>query len=273
MGFASWPLAGVPTVSAAPTPSIERTLGPKLPILMRFAILTGGSKGLGLALCETLAERGYRVLEFSRNAPHAHSVQIDLSSTRDSHRIAGAAIASLGGDNVEELLAINNAGTLDPIGPASRKEPAAILANLNTNFTSAILVLAEIVTHFQATACRKVLADNSSGAALKGYAGWSLYCAAKAGMENYIRALALEQQREPHPFIPVNVDPGVIDTEMQALIRSSLASDFPEIERFIKRKEQGALVQPVKVAAAVCRILELPALSFGARYEVSDHGA
>jgi benzil reductase ((S)-benzoin forming) len=248
-------------------------LGHKLPILMRLAILTGGSKGLGLALCETLAERGYRVLEFSRNAPHAYSVRVDLSSPSDSHRIAAAAIASLDAEHVEELLVINNAGTLDPIGPASRKETAAILANLNTNFTSAILVLTEIVAHFQSTACRKVLANISSGAALKGYAGWSLYCAAKAGMENYIRALALEQQAEPHPFIPVNVDPGVIDTEMQALIRSSSVSDFPDIERFVKRKEQGALVSPVKVAAAACRILELPSLSYGARYEVGDHVA
>jgi benzil reductase ((S)-benzoin forming) len=240
---------------------------------MRLAILTGGSKGLGLALCEEFSGRGYRVLEFSRSAPHTYSVRVDLSSPSGSHQIVAAALASLGGEHIEELLVINNAGTLDPIGPASRKQRDAILGNLNTNFTSAILVLTEIVAHFQATECRKVLANISSGAAQKGYAGWSLYCAAKAGFENYIHALALEQQAEPHPFIPVNIDPGVIDTEMQALIRSSSASDFPTIERFIKRKEQGALVSPARVAAAACRILELPSLSYGARYEVGDHGA
>ncbi len=240
---------------------------------MRLAILTGGSKGLGLALCEALAGRGYRVLEFSRSAPHTYSVRVDLSSPSDSHQIVAAALASLGDEHIEELLVINNAGTLDPIGPASRKRRDAILGNLNTNFTSAILVLTEIVAHFQATKCRKVLANISSGAAQKGYAGWSLYCAAKAGMENYIRALALEQQAEPHPFIPVNIDPGVIDTDMQAFIRGSSASDFAEVERFIKRKEQGALVSPALVAAAACRILELPSLSHGARYDVGDHGA
>ncbi|KQP21572.1 SDR family NAD(P)-dependent oxidoreductase [Pseudorhodoferax sp. Leaf267] len=240
---------------------------------MRLAILTGGSRGLGLALCEALAERGYRVMEFSRGAPHAYSVRLDLSSPGDSHRIAATAVASFGNKHIEELLVVSNAGTLDSIGPASRQERAAVLANVNTNFTSAILVLTEIVAHFQDTPCRKVLANISSGAAQRGYAGWSLYCAAKAGMENYVRALALEQQLEPHPFIPINVDPGVIDTEMQALIRSSSAADFPEIERFIKRKEQGALVSPEKVAGAVCHILQLTSLSFGARYEVGDYGA
>jgi benzil reductase ((S)-benzoin forming) len=240
---------------------------------MRLAILTGGSKGLGLALSEALSERGYRVLEFSRGAPHAYSVRMDLSVPSESHHIMNAALAALGGERVEDLLVINNAGTLDPIGPAARKDRDAILANLNTNFTAAILVLTTVVAHFQAIECRKVVANISSGAAQKGYAGWSLYCAAKAGMENFIRALALEQQIEHHPFIPVNIDPGVMDTEMQALIRISSAADFPEIERFIKRKEQGALASPVDIAAAVCRILELPALNFGARYEVGNYQA
>lgn len=240
---------------------------------MRLALLTGGSKGLGLALCETLDERGYQVVEFSRSAPHAYSVRTDLSSPSASRRVVAAAIAVFRDEHIEEILVINNAGTLDPIGPASRKPSDAVVANLNTNFTSAILILTEIVGHFQAIACRKVLANMSSGAAQKGYAGWSLYCAAKAGMENFVHALAVEQQAEPHPFIPVNINPGVMDTDMQAMIRASSVADFPDLERFIQRKEQGALVSPAKVATAVCRILALPSLAYGAHYDVSDYGA
>lgn len=238
---------------------------------MRLAILTGGSKGLGLAICEILTEQGFRVMEFSRSAPHSYSVRADLSSPVDSLKVVSHAIASLGDDPIEELLVINNAGTLEPIGPAYRKARAASIANLNTNLVSAILILTEIVGHFQAVSCRKVLANISSGAALKGYFGWSLYCAAKAGMENFVHSVALEQQTEPHPFIPINVDPGVIDTEMQALIRASSASDFPDLERFIQRKERGGLMPPASVAAAVVRILELPSLSYGARYDVGDY--
>lgn len=240
---------------------------------MRLAIITGGSKGLGLALCETLAAQDYRVLEFSRSAPHAYSVRADLAAPCDSQRVVAAALAAVGGAPIEELLVINNAGTLAPIGPASRQQRDAILANLNTNFTSAILILSEIVGHFQATACRKVVANISSGAAQQGYAGWSLYCAAKAGMENYVQALALEQEAEPHPFIPINIAPGVIDTGMQALIRASSASDFPQVQRFIQRQQQGALAAPALVAAAVCRILALPSLVYGARYDVADYGS
>ncbi len=240
---------------------------------MRLALITGGSRGLGLALCELLASSGYRVLEFSRSAPHAWSTRLDLSSPGDCRGLAAAALAPFAGARIEELLVINNAGMLEPIGPAPRKDAAAVLANLNANFTSPILVLTEIVARFQAAACRKVLVNISSGAAQKGYAGWSLYCAAKAGLDNYIRALALEQQAEPHPFIPININPGVIDTGMQALIRNTPAQDFPELERFIRRKQEGELAAPAYVAAAICRIVALPSLSFGARYEVSDYQA
>lgn len=240
---------------------------------MRLALLTGGSRGLGLALHEALSRGGYRVIEFSRSGSHAGSVQVDLSDPAASRARVACTLSDLDPAAVDELLVIHNAGALDPIGPASRKDPAAVLANLQANFTSPVLLIAEVVGYFQAAPCRKVLANISSGAALKGYAGWSLYCAAKAGLENHIRALALEQQTEAQPFTPINIDPGVMDTDMQALIRRSSVVDFPDLARFIRRKEQGALVAPAEVAAAVCRILALPTLTAGGRYDVAEHGA
>jgi benzil reductase ((S)-benzoin forming) len=240
---------------------------------MRVALLTGGSRGLGLALRAVLTTRGFRVLEFSRTSPHEFSVRVDLSSPERSLEAVVMALSTLRNEHLEELVVINNAATLEPIGPAYRKSRSAVLANLNTNYTSAILILTEIVSHFQDTACRKVLANVSAGAASNGYFGWSLYCAAKAGVENFIRALAIEQDAEAHPFFAINVDPGNVDTDMQATVRSSSPADFLAIERFVRRKEQGELMSPTDAAVAFCRILELPSLSNGARYDVRDHAA
>ena len=240
---------------------------------MRLAIITGGSKGLGFALCTQFSKLGYRVLEFSRTAPHKFSVCVDLSLPEDSRRCIASAIAAFDTASLSELVVINNAGTLEPIGPSSKKLSPALLANLNTNFTSSILGLTEIIAKFQPAPCRKIVVNISSGAAQKGYAGWSLYCAAKAGMEGFIRALAIEQQAEPYPFIPINIDPGVIDTEMQALIRASTALDFPDLDRFVRRKELGGLVAPSEVAAAVLRILDSRSLSYGGRYDASNTDA
>lgn len=239
---------------------------------MKLLIITGGSRGLGNALCKEFNARGYKILEFSRSAPHEYSIRIDLADPEQSRVIVADAVRSIDDSELDELIVISNAGMLGPIGPTSSKAYSDLTSNMNTNFASAVLVLTEVIARFQAAACRKVIVNISSGAALKGRAGWSLYCAAKAGMENFIRSVALEQQAQPQPFIPINIDPGLIDTEMQALIRSSSPLDFPELARFIQRKEQGLLVPPDKVAAAVLRILDQGSLSFGQRYMTSDYG-
>jgi benzil reductase ((S)-benzoin forming) len=238
---------------------------------MRLALITGGSRGLGLALCEQLNAQGFRVIEFSRSAPHAWSVQTDLSSPEEIGRAVATAVDEIGDTPLRELLVIGNAGIVDPIGPASHKQQNAVICNLNTNFTSGILFITAVIALFQTHNCRKVIANISSGAAQHGYAGWSLYCASKAGLENFIHALALEQQAEMHPFVAININPGVIDTEMQAVIRAASAQDFPEVNKFIQRKEQGVLVPPEKVAAATLRILALSSLAYGASYSTSDY--
>jgi benzil reductase ((S)-benzoin forming) len=245
----------------------RQVLGKHMVDTTRLAIITGGSRGLGRALCEQFLARGFQVIEFSRTAPHAYSVRVDLASPESCRAAVAHAIASVDLKTLQELVVVNNAGTLDPIGASSQKPSAAVLANLNINFTSAIMVLAELTAKFQSAPCRKVLANISSGAAQRGLAGWSLYCASKSGMEAYIRALAIEQEGEPHPFTAININPGVIDTEMQAMIRASSAADFPDVDRFQQRKEQGALAAPADVAAAVLRIVASPALVGGGRYE------
>jgi benzil reductase ((S)-benzoin forming) len=238
---------------------------------MKLLLITGGSRGLGRALCEQFQSRGYKSLEFSRSAPHQYSIRIDLADPETSRLIVANVIEPIDPSQLQELIVISNAGMLEPIGPTSDQSHSDLIKNMNTNYLSAVLVLTEIIAKFQTAACRKVIVNISSGAALKGRAGWSLYCAAKAGMENFIRALALEQQPQPQPFIPINVDPGVIDTEMQALIRETSSSDFPDVDLFIRRKHQGLLVSPHKVATAIIHILAQESLSFGERYEASKY--
>ncbi len=237
---------------------------------MRLALITGGSRGLGQALTIQLESSGYHVVEFSRSGSHAHSVHVDLSKPEQSREVFRRALAGIEATHLDELIVINNAGTLDPIGPAWRKPNEAVLQNLNTNFVSGIVFISEVTSRFQAAKGRKVIANISSGAALKGHAGWTLYCAAKAGLENFVRALALEQQGEQHPFVVINVGPGLIDTDMQTFLRASSESDFPELQRFIRRKAEGELRPPSEVAAAILRIVGQAKIEGGARYDSHD---
>lgn len=82
------------------------------------------------------------------------------------------------------------------------------------------------------------------------------------------RAIAVEERLEAHPFIPVSVDPGVMDTEMQAVIRKALTADFPDVECFRKRKTEGGLVAPEAVAKALIAIATRENLEAGVCYDL-----
>ena len=228
---------------------------------MKLAIVSGGSKGLGHAIAEKLIVDGYQVVEFSRSAPHAYSIKLDFSAPDLMLPALSANLEALAAKQWDEIVVVSNAASLSPIGPTSKKNSMAVLANMNINFTSAILFMSEVIKHFQSHPCRKVLASISSGAALKAYSGWSLYCSAKAGLESYVRTVAVEQENETSPFVMLNVDPGVMDTDMQSLIRSSHKDDFPAVDYFIHRKESGELRTPDQVAIGVVKILHSDATS------------
>ncbi|MDD2344087.1 MAG: SDR family NAD(P)-dependent oxidoreductase [Tolumonas sp.] len=228
---------------------------------MKLAIISGGSKGLGHAIAEKLIVAGYQVVEFSRSAPHAYSIKLDFSAPDLMLPALSANLETLAAKQWDEIVVVSNAASLSPIGPTSKKNSMAVLANININFTSAILFMSEVIKHFQSHPCRKVLASISSGAALKAYSGWSLYCSAKAGLESYVRTVAVEQETETSPFVMLNIDPGVMDTDMQSLIRSSHKDDFPAVDYFIHRKESGELRTPDQVAIGVVKILHSDATS------------
>jgi benzil reductase ((S)-benzoin forming) len=236
---------------------------------MRLAIISGGSRGLGEKLCDQYQAQNFEVIEFSRTAPHAYSVALDLALVNDVSQIVSDALTPLAMCEWQEIVVISNAGMLTPVGAASKKDIASVIANLNTNFVSGIVFMTEVLRHFQYHTGKKTLASISSGAALGERAGWSLYCAAKAGLEHFIRSVAKEQDAESQPFKMINVDPGLIDTGMQSVIRHSSIEDFPSLEQFKNRKDMGLLATPVKVAEAIVCIIEASNVGNGERIKVS----
>ena len=160
-------------------------------------------------------------------SPIAYSVATDFASPLDAHNTVSNALKAVDPNQLEQLLVVSNAATLQPIGPVSRKPADTILANININLSSPVLFISAVISKFQTAACRKVIANISAGAAGQGVFGWSLYCAAKVGMENFIRSLATEQATQPYPFVPVNIDPGVVDTDMHVAAASASLADFP----------------------------------------------
>ncbi len=223
---------------------------------MRLAIISGGSKGLGHALCTTCKQRGFEIVEFSRSAPHRFSVKVDFADPAIAVCCISDALKAFSCRMWKEILVFNNAGTIVPSGPVSQKEPKDVICSLNVNFTSGILFLSEVIAQFGQHDCKKTVVNISSGAVENVRSGWSLYCATKAGMAKFIHTVAVEQKRAVHPFTLLNINPGVMDTAMQSAIRELKEDDFPDVALFRRRKECGELHSPQEAASEIIRVVE-----------------
>jgi benzil reductase ((S)-benzoin forming) len=236
----------------------------------RLAVVSGGSRGLGRALCEQALAQGFRVIELSRSAPHAYSIRADLTQPVLAAQALAAALRGVDAASLDEFVFIGNAGVIEPLGAAARQSAAALRANLNVNVVSAITLFGVVIDALQDAPARKVLVNVGSGAAHTARAGLSLYGAAKAGLEQFMRAVALEQAAQRHPFIAVTIDPGALDTGMQSALREADAQDVPAAVDFAQRHARGELASADDVAATLWRIARLPALAGGARHHVRE---
>lgn len=234
----------------------------------KVCLLVGGSKGLGSALLDTYVEGGFRVVEFSRSGESEHHVSVDLSRRETAIDTIDEAMQSVLKDSVDEVHLILNAAVLSPAGRLYMSEPKQWWSHIDVNFTLPISIMGRFQTLFKDAPCRKVVGFVSSGAARTALDGWSLYCASKAGVEHFIRTMAFEQARLPHPIECANLNPGVMDTDMQATIRSLDEEQFTQVEHFQQMHSEGVLASPSTVASNIFKALSKPFES-GAIVDVS----
>ncbi len=192
---------------------------------LRVAV-TGGTSGLGLALVESLHERGAavafiarqgdRVSEVARQHLGTHGIVGDVSEKDTTYPIAMQITAALGGLDV----LINNASSLGPV-------PLELLADTDCEDLEAALAT-NVVGPFRLTkallgalgasarAGRPALIVNiTSDAAVTPYAGWGAYGASKAALLHMSKIW--DQELEAHGVRVKTVDPGDMDTPLHAL--------------------------------------------------------
>ena len=220
----------------------------------RTAVITGASRGLGAGLAHAFRERGLRLGLCARSEPvlaGAPDVVAERLDVRDPATLAafGAAVeARFGAID----LWVNNAGLLEPIEPLRDVAPDAARTHLEVNVLGVLFGSQVFVRHLRRRGGEGVLVNLSSGAATKPYAGWSVYCAGKAAVDRLTECVALEEAA--HGLRAYAVAPGVIDTDMQALIRVTPAERFPEVARFVERKREGRFNTPRFVAGHLLAI-------------------
>jgi NAD(P)-dependent dehydrogenase (short-subunit alcohol dehydrogenase family) len=229
-------------------------------------LITGHSRGLGAAITRQLLKDGHSVLGLSRGAlSHPEDktsgalVQqsLDLSNPGDVRRFLDSKTLHQFFQNASHAVLINNAGLLQPIGQAGTLNAAAIFDAVTTNLASVVALTDSFIRATQSVSDRRIV-QLSSGAARSPYAGWSVYCATKAGLDHYTRCVALEiesnaevetESRASLRGLRIeSLAPGIIDTDMQAEVRATSLSQFPMRPKFDQLKAAGALAHPDVVA-------------------------
>jgi NAD(P)-dependent dehydrogenase (short-subunit alcohol dehydrogenase family) len=186
-------------------------------------LVTGGSKGLGLALARRLAAAGARVVIVARDAGAveraalsirgaggvAHGLAADVADKEAAHRIAAGAAALVGPIDV----LVHNASALGPtplrllLDTDCEDLERALAVNLVGPFR-----LTKIVGGHMALRGRGVIVHVSSDAAATAYPSWGAYGASKAAQDHLSRILAAELDGSGVRVLAV--DPGDMDTDL-----------------------------------------------------------
>ncbi|MDO8888882.1 MAG: SDR family NAD(P)-dependent oxidoreductase [Hydrogenophaga sp.] len=238
-----------------------------------LTILTGASRGMGLAMARQLLGPGRHLLCISRkvndeltaeakaaDAPLTQWSQ-DLADTTGAANRLQAFLESRPASTWTSATLINNAGVIPRIGPLDHCPPDDLANALRVGLEAPMQLTAAFLRATTAwvdagwRGPRKVL-NISSGLGRSAMAAQAPYCAAKAGMDHFARCSALDEAQRDHGARLVSLAPGVIDTDMQVQLRAGDPAAFPDRSRFVELQRQGQLTSPTEAAARVLAFLD-----------------
>jgi len=218
----------------------------------RTALITGGSRGIGKAIVETLAQQGTKVAfvykssqesadkiveELTGKGHEVLALQGDVAVKEDADRIIAAVVEKWGRLDI----LVNNAGIIRD-GLLAVMEEDAWLDVINTNLNSVYRFCHGVMRQMMSQRYGRII-NLSSVAAEFGNQGQVNYAASKGGIQGLTRCLATEIGRRN---ITVNaVAPGFIETDMTEAVRSVAES---ELKKQIPVRRLG---KPEDIANAV----------------------
>ncbi|NIK75515.1 benzil reductase ((S)-benzoin forming) [Paenibacillus castaneae] len=227
---------------------------------MKAFIITGTSRGLGFEVCKQLMKREHMIISIARNnndfllelAAHKectlHFVQYDLQNTEGISDLMEGILKQVFSTELESITLINNAAQVTPLGPISSCTPEETVGSIQTNVLAPMLLTQSLLKQTEQWEIHRTIVNISSGSGKYAAAGMSIYCASKAALNMFTSCI----QQENHKSLTIyTVDPGMIDTDMQAVARKE--ESFPMAAYFKEAKDAGHLKPAEHVAKKIVR--------------------
>lgn len=228
-----------------------------------LVVLTGGSRGLGEAMARQLAGSGHRVLSLSRRRSDALPEQVEQFEADLTDPVPVAArlrdwLARQPLSQIASATLISNAGVNTTPGPLSHADPVELSRALRVDLEAAVLVTGTFLAATRTWPVPRKVLLISSGVGRRPLAGSATYGAAKAGLDQLARGVALEEAAQPGGARIVSLAPGRFDTGMMALMRDADPALFPARDEFLKLKAAGKLDSADEAATKVLAYLSRP---------------
>nr|WP_315465820.1 SDR family NAD(P)-dependent oxidoreductase [uncultured Rhodoferax sp.] len=234
---------------------------------LHLTILTGASRGMGLAMAEQLLQAGHQLLCLSRHTQPAlqqaaeasgallEQWNVDLADGATAAARLHAWLQALPVQRYTSATLINNAGVIPDLVPLRDSAPTDLAHALRVGLEAPLQLCAAFLAGTRDwTVARKVL-NVSSGLGRRAMASQAGYCAAKAGLDHFTRCLAMDEALASNGAKVCSLAPGVIDTDMQVQLRSADATQFPDRGSFESLKNNGQLTRPDEAARRVLAYL------------------
>lgn len=233
---------------------------------MRYYIITGTSRGLGLALAEALTVPGNHLICLTRtenpelttlameNGAMLTNIKVEMSDVLSIENAANQAMAIVQ-KPCEGVYLVNNAATIQPMALIEDCGAQAIADAYLINVVAPSVLVGSLIKHTQTWEVPKRILNISSGAGKRPFEGWSIYCGTKAAIDLFSQTVAKEQGLRQFPIEVASFAPGVIDTDLQAEIRRTGPEAFPNVAQFHALKEDGNLRAAKDVAAVIVDVI------------------
>jgi NAD(P)-dependent dehydrogenase (short-subunit alcohol dehydrogenase family) len=224
----------------------------------KVAIITGGTSGIGLATAELLSREGARVVLMARNSTRGQAaveriitagrqgifVQGDVGVAADCQRCVAAAVVSYGRLDI----LFNNAGVIYVNRNLVDTSEEEWDATLDSNLKSIFLMSKYAILHIAKNGGGSIV-NNASIFGLVGGSGVAAYCAAKGGVINLTKAMAIDHAAQN---IRVNcICPGSVDTPLLENEMNDLGGVEVQLPKFASRHPMNRIATPEEIAHAV----------------------